>query len=148
MNELVYKLLQEIGIDIDGNNILVDQDTQMVIYFNGKKVKYRLDGSPIPIGKNDIYFDPINNVKLMNTLFLYYINKLQTLDGIYYNIFYPVALQDGSGKGYIEIKGPNTIIRSGLYFNDCLKYIDLLFRLSGEQFVDLSMYDSINHQRR
>lgn len=141
LNNLTYQIMCEIGLEIDNEMRVVDQDFGNVIMFKGKSLKASNDPLREPfIGRNDIFFDPVNNFKLMSGLFQYYIQKLSNLEGRYFNIFYPVQLP--SGKTYIEIKENMNPIRSGSYFNPCIAYIDLIFRLNGEEY-DLSVYDSM-----
>lgn len=137
--ELTEKLMQEIGLEIDSNHCIVDQDNGSRLQFNGKNLKYIEDG--IRTGRNDLEFNPVENSKLMNHLFSYYTNKIHQEDGRYINIYYPVECAEN--KGFIELKdGDNNIMRSGEYYNDSLKYADLIFQLNGEEDVDLSEYDS------
>ena len=140
INNLLYQLMTEIGLEIDSEMRIVDQDDGNVIMFKGKSLKVSLDNYRQPfIGRNDILFDPITNFKVMNNLFSYFIHKTSVTEGRYFNIFYPVNLPNG--RTYIEIKENNQVIRSGAYMNPCIAYIDLIFRINGEAY-DLSMYDT------
>lgn len=144
INNLNYQLMCEIGLEVDQEMRVVDQDLGNVIMFKGKTLKANIGGLRQPfIGRNDILFDPVNNYKIMTTIFAYYVQKLTNMEGRYFNIFYPVQLQ--SGKTYAEIKEDMKVIRSGAYFNPCIAFIDLVFRLNNEEY-DLSMYDSIPNQ--
>lgn len=144
INNLTYQLMCEIGLEVDQEMRLVDQDLGNVIMFKGKTLKVNLGGQRQPfIGRNDILFDPVNNYKIMSTIFAYYVQKLTNLEGRYFNIFYAVPLP--SGKTYAEIKENMKVIRSGTYFNPCIAFIDLVFRLNNEEY-DLSAYDSIANQ--
>lgn len=139
INNLIYQLMTEIGLEIDSEMRVVDQDDGNVIMFKGKSLKVSLNEYKQPfIGRNDILFDPITNFKVMSNLFSYFIHKTSITEGRYFNIFYPVNLADG--RTYIEIKEDNQVIRSGSYNNPCIAYIDLVFRINGEAY-DLSMYD-------
>lgn len=144
INNLNYQLMCEIGLEVDSEGRLVDQDLGNMILFKGKTLKVNMPGFRQPfIGRNDILFDPVNNYKIMNTIFSYYVQKLADLEGRYFNIFYPVQLQ--SGKTYAEIKENMKVIRSGAYYNPCIAFIDLVFRLNDEEY-DLSAYDSQPNQ--
>jgi hypothetical protein len=138
--DLNRKILQEIGLDINDQQHVVDQDTFNLIQFNGKNIKYSINNPTVLIGKDDIKFDPINNVKLMSHLFTYHIDKIHEIDGIYYPVFYPI--EGENGKGAIEAKSDNgTVVRSNFYNNDSLKYADLIMRINGEKDIDLSELD-------
>lgn len=139
MNTLLYQLMTEIGLEVDSEMRVVDQDDGNVIMFKGKSLKVSLDQFRQPfIGRNDILFDPISNFKVMSNLFSYFIHKTSITEGRYFSIFYTVPLNNG--RTYIEIKEDNEIIRSNAYINPCIAYIDLIFRINGEAY-DLSAYD-------
>lgn len=139
INNLLYQLMTEIGLEIDSDFRVVDQDDGNVITFKGKCLKVSLDRYREPfIGRNDILFDPITNSKIMSHLFSYFIHKTSVTEGRYFSIFYPVNLPNGAT--YIEIKEGENTLRSNPYMNPCIAYIDLVFRINGEPY-DLSMYD-------
>lgn len=68
-------LMHEIGLDVDKNNNIVDQDNGQPIHFNGKELKYNLGERRSRMGRNDIGFDPINDTKVMSHLFSFYLDK-------------------------------------------------------------------------
>lgn len=140
MNDLNYKLMCDIGLDLDNNMNIIDQDFGNIIMIKGKALKASLNNIEPFIGGGDILFDPMNNYKLMANLFSYFIQKTQSTEDRYFNVFYPV--QGSDNKTAMEIKENMTVIRSGFYSNPCIAYIDLVFRINDEVY-DLSMYDSI-----
>lgn len=139
INNLIYQLMTEIGLEIDSEMRVVDQDDGNVIMFKGKSLKISLDEYKQPfIGRNDILFDPVSNFKVMSNLFSYFVHKTSIMEGRYFSIFYPIYLPNG--RTCIEIKENDETIRSNAYMNPCIAYIDLVFRINGEAY-DLSMYD-------
>ena len=140
-NDLTVKLMQEIGLDIDNNKHIVDQDTGSLLQFNGKNLKF-VENEEEFIPRGDAAFDPIGNPKLMNHLFSYYTSKIHDEDGRYVNIYYPVQDSKDVKKGAIELKEEkeNIKLRSENYYNDSLKYMDLILQLNGED-GNLSEYD-------
>lgn len=140
--ELLNRLMSEIGLDVDDNNHIVDQDTGMNLQFNGKNLLCDDPTKRIFKKRDEITFNPIESPKLMNSLFSYYINKIHEEDGRYINIYYPV--QDGD-KGYMELKEEttNTTMKSNSYKNDCLKYADLILQLNGNDDNDLRKFDFV-----
>ena len=38
--DLIFALINEIGLSINNNNVLYDQDTHNIIYFGGKEIKW------------------------------------------------------------------------------------------------------------
>lgn len=140
--DLEYQLLLEMGLGVDSNFNLIDQDFGTQIFFNAKNVKVIVNGVQPQLNKRtDILFDPINNVQLMRNLFQYYIKKLET-EGSVFTVYYPVQ---GStpGQAKVEIKDTQLIpYSSKYYFNECLRYIDLIMVLNEDENVDLSMFDA------
>lgn len=140
MNELLYKLMNEVGLSVDDQYNLVDQDYGTVVFLNGKVIKAARNGLEPFVSRQEVYFNPIENVKLMRMLFQYYIKKLNVFDNKYFPLFYPIS--NDKGMGGFEIKNDKEIYRSNYYNNECLRYIDLIFRMSGEN-VDLSSFDQV-----
>lgn len=132
--DLCDSLMREIGLDVDINMCIIDQDTGIQLEYNGKKMVYQGNRS-----KTSVPFDPLNNTKMMSHLFSYYTEKVQAEDGRYFSIFYQV--KDSDTKSHLEIKEDNgNIIKSESYTNDTLKYADLIFKINGEE-KDLSKED-------
>lgn len=143
MNEadLEYNLLLELGLSVDSSHYLMDQDYGTFVFFNGKHIKAKRNNIEPFVNKHEVYFDPIRNVKLMRNLFQYYINKIYNLDNRYFSVFFPIYNKNGPGA--LEIKNATECYRSGNYNNESLRYIDLIFKISGEEHVDLSNFDIV-----
>ncbi len=133
--DLNYELMNEIGLEIDCDKNLTDQDTLNPIQLNGKNLKYSLSDNNIIITKNDILFDPFNDPKMMLHIFGYFLNKISRIDNVRFTTFYPVMADDN--KGYIELKGSSGTFKSKCYHNDSLKYFDLIKQINGHDNVDL-----------
>lgn len=140
MNDLEYQLILAMGLSVDTNNNLIDQDYGTIVYLNGKNIKAKRGPVEPFIRKTDIYFDPVNNVKLMRSLFQYYINKITELDNRYFSVYFPVF---GSENGLvaIEIKNERESYRSDYFFNESLRYIDLILKISGYDYINVKDYD-------
>lgn len=140
MKNLVYKIMNEIGLDIDDQNRIYDQDTGNIINFNQKALVYNFHYDINP-GFNEILFDPINNRNIMVNLFSYYLKKLEVIENRYFMAFYQV--ENHNHKKAVEIKANvNEIIGSNYYANECLGYIELIFKLNNE-LLDLSSFDFV-----
>lgn len=138
--DLTYKIMQEIGLEVDKYGRVIDQDTNGIVQYRGKIMKIQKDENTY-IGRKDIRFDPANDQKMMNHLFGYYVDKLQNSGEQYVSAYYPVS---NSGKSAVEVKGDNNIIKSKYYNNSSLGYVDAIMRLNGDDNVDLSQFDSKN----
>lgn len=140
MNELNIRIMKEIGLEINDHNYIIDQDNGTELMMNGKYLIS--ERGKTNVRDNSIIFDPKNNKKQMVNLFSYYTNKISEEDGVEISVFYPSINKDGSGSITL-VDDNNDEIKSKNYYNDCLKYADLIFQLSGDTNVDLSEYDSI-----
>ena len=133
--ELSDILMREIGLDVDSNQCIIDQDTGMPLEYNGKKIVYEGNRS-----KTSIPFDPLNNTKMMSHLFSYYTEKVAEEDGRYFNMYYQV--KDSDTKSHLEAldASSGTVLKSEPYTNDTLKYADLIFKINGVE-MDLTKKD-------
>lgn len=132
--DLSDTIMREIGLDVDINMCIVDQDTGIPLEYNGKKIVYQGNRS-----KTSIPFDPLNNTKMMSHLFSYYTEKVSEEDGRYFSVYYQV--KDSDTKSHMEVKEDNgNIIKSEPYANDTIKYTDLILKINGE-VRDLSKED-------
>lgn len=138
MDVLNEKIMKEIGLNVNSNNYIIDQDNGNEIKMNGKYLIS--ERGKTNIKDNSIIFDPRSNKKQMLNLFSYYTDKLNEEDGRSISVFYPSNNKDGSGIITL-IDDNNEKMDSNNYNNDCLKYADLIFQLSGDTNVDLSEYD-------
>lgn len=144
--ELTVKIMQDIGLEIDRNNNVIDQDTGVQLQFKGKNVKFNAC-SPVSISKGDVLLDPVENPTMMSQLFSHFTNKLDDEDGRYISIVYS-SNTDKNGKGYVECKEGSNTLRSDEYYRDSLKYASLIMKLNGDEAVPLNELDSKPEQKR
>ncbi|MGL5751123.1 MAG: hypothetical protein ACRCXT_11385 [Paraclostridium sp.] len=137
VTDIQSALLKEIGLAVDADHNIIDLDYGNQLFMHGKNIKVIVNGVIPVITQHDILFDPINNPKLMNLIFNYHIQKLQSMEGMYFSVFYPVY---DEMKARLEIKGDEYTYSSKYYYNECLRYIDLIFQIRGDD-IDLSVID-------
>lgn len=141
INELTEKIMSNIGLDIDKDFKVKDQDFNNFIIINNKYLKCSYGVEEPFIGKNDIYFDPLNNTRLMIFLFTYFLEKYSMLNNTYFMSF--IVLSGKNKTTALDIRGDINIV-SDYYHSDTLKYIDIIFRISGYDNLEfLKQYDSI-----
>ena len=135
MGEVFYDLFSEIGLAINSEQHLYDQDTMSPILFKEKYIKATIDNNPIYAGRNEIVFDPAANYSLMSHLFGYYLDKAQnTDDGDILKGYIAHYVDDNpeKDKQMVAVKTVGRgIIGSEFYYNIYLAYIDCIFRISG-----------------
>ncbi len=140
------QIMEETGLEENSSNFIVDQDTGVQYQMRGKNIispGNRRNFSD----KRSIEFDPINNPRMMNYIFSEFIDKLQTEDAIP-----PVSnfctITAGTDLHVAKILlEDGSVIQSSPYKNETTCYADLVFRLNGEEDINLSDYD-IDRRRR
>lgn len=147
--DLTYNLLSEIGISVLPDGRMVDQDMGCIINFGGSILKANIDPRYIKYaGQGESIFEPLTNIRQVTTLLGYHLDKKQKLEGMEFISYYPEEIEEeitGIKFTNLSLKygiGFNDVISSRFYFNKCLKYIDLIFAIEGDQ-ADLHNFDII-----
>jgi hypothetical protein len=142
--EMFYHLFTEIGLGINNNSYLYDQDTFTEIKFKEKYIKATTQPITIYAGRNDIIFDPANNYQLMVSLLGYYIDKRAVSEDEETIEFVAQYIEETPGreKQRVTVKTNNKgDISSNFYYNIYLGYIEIIFLLGGNFVPDLSNFD-------
>lgn len=144
LNDLILNYFYEMGMSIDKNGYLYDQDIGNNITFKGNMIKVSVNGIPVYAGMNEIVFDPIHNYGLISTLFGTFLDKCQkSEEGDILGGYIAHGIEDdkGSKKQRVCVKTLNRgEIASEYYNNVFLAYIDCTFRISGYD-VNLTNFD-------
>lgn len=148
LKEMYYNLFLEIGLSINNDNYIYDQDNGIILKYKDKYMKLSFNNE-VYAGKNDIVFDPSTNYNLMIMIFGYYMEK---------------ELANGNDIGYIAqfteeefkrtkenkkeryrqravVRTKNGDICSNYYYNLYLALIEIIFIISGNDGYDLSNFD-------
>lgn len=143
LNKFVF---DAIGLELDRQGNVVDQDTGIQLQLNGKFIKYYFGNNPQIIDSNDKIFDASKDSYLMNFLVSYYIEKIK-LEGssLYIHSYHPI-LDKRTNTSCLELKGfvGQNIFQAStkFYKNDSIKFIEALYILSGET-INLTEYDNL-----
>jgi len=139
IHELTEKIMANIGLDIDNDFKIVDQDYGNTIMMDKKYLKCSYNIQEPIIGKDDILFNPIMNIKVMEFIFAYFLEKYQLLNQTY--IMSYCQMNNTSKETALYVRGTHNTV-SYFYKSDTLKYIDIIFRLSGYKNIEfLKKYD-------
>lgn len=131
-------IMQEIGLEIGVGNRVIDQDTGVAIQFKGRNVV----APGFTNGRNTIEFDPVNNSKMMDKFFGYFLDRQAEEGNVAVSTFYNI--DDTKDKGAIECRMTDeSTIKSGSYSRESLKYADIIIKLNGGRSSDLSKYDVV-----
>jgi len=134
-------ILQEIGLEVDKDGIVSDQDTGTKLEYNKKKLTLSNNKEVKHLNTEFVEFNPIDNPQLMNSLFDYYLNKINREDDRYIGMYHS-STNDKTKKGHIELKEGDSSIKSGDFYNDSLKYGDLILKLNESPVnIDLEALD-------
>ena len=149
MRQLTELLIKEIGLEVNENGYIIDQDYDNELIINGKKLRYCFNNVLKINPVKEIEFNPLQNSKLMYKLFLYYLEKLNMYDDRYFPTFYSIP---GKGNNYGKFsmcakENNGYIFESKYYYNECLRYLDLILTIGGYTDIDFSQYDIVNEMR-
>lgn len=150
LQELNDMVMRKIGLDLDRQYNIIDQDTGIQLQLNGKLIKYYFGSeinNPDSNVDGDKILDSMRDSYLMNFLVAYYIGKLKYEDpDLYIYSFHPIN-DRFSERTALEFKG-SINLKTRFYYNDCLKFIEGLYRLDNDD-IDLSEYDTmISHYNK
>jgi hypothetical protein len=147
LKEMYYNLFIEIGLSINNDNYIYDQDTGIVLKYKDKYMKLSFNNE-VYAGRNDIVFDPSTNYNLMVMLFGYYMEK-EAANGN--DIGYIAQFTEEEFKRTKDQKEryrQRAVVRtrtgdicSNYYYNLYLALIDVIFIISGSLNYDLSNFD-------
>jgi hypothetical protein len=146
--EMYYNLFIELGLSVNSEQFIYDQDTLIVLKYKDKRIKMSFNGN-VYGSNNDVVFDPSTNYDLMVKLFGYYIEK-ETANGndIGYIAHFteeefnrPFLPKDERYRQRVVVKTKNGDFKTDPYYNIHLAYIEAICILSGNPDYDLSNFD-------
>lgn|SRR5574344_494203 len=152
----VYELTYELLVSTMGYNILeadgaiYDPDKNTSITFMGMLIKATINPEDIKYaGQGEIALDLLNNSKLVNSIFGYYLQS-KIDQGMPFVSYYTdekiIEMKKIGDIKYssLSIKYDSVHVTSSeFYHNKCLKYIDLIFKME-EENVNLKNFDSLD----
>ena len=145
--EITSDLLLAIGFSVEQDGYLINGDTCTRFEFNGRYLRSTLYGNPM-IHHGDIEFD-IFNVRLMQNVLNFVLNRSTAEDGIYYRLYHEDRRSSiDPSNNYVEsnltIGSSIEDISTNYYSNESYKYIEAMFKVTNnDQFIDfLKEYDN------
>lgn len=147
IKNIINQLFNEIGIAVDVEYRIIDQDFFKPLQINGKILKFGFTNEVDINPAYEIVFDPINDTKHTQMIFNYYLNKLKILGEISGYRYIPI-LDQVTNKIYInldiynnEISPKANIISqmqniknytSHKYKLETLGYLDLIININND----------------
>lgn len=136
-------LMKDMGLAEGDNHRIIDVEDGEICCLGTREI--------VSIGyhgeKNIVEFDPINNPRMMNTLFMEFIDKLteeETIEGCTSFGTYQVP---GTDKNIARITmDSGEVIESRPYKTEGLCFAELVKKLNGEDDDDFTKYDSLNRK--
>lgn len=145
--DLCYNLFMAIGLSINKDQYLYDQDTGIVITYNNKYIKASINDQPVYAGRNDMAFDPYKSYHMVITLTGYYIDKIDHSEEPIG--FIAQGTEDTPDKEYhrvfVDTQAYGRVI-SDWYKDGFLGYFELIFKLDGQE-VDLKNFDDLLREK-
>ena len=140
--ELNQDILRVSGLVIDPSCNVIDEETFETVVLNGKRMRYSPDGRSHALYRTDAIFNPIENRKQANDLFKLFLTKEEEDNGFYCKSYYDKRDETDEQKSAVEMRTDDGVLRSDTYYNECLRYIDLMMQISNyESKVDLHKMD-------
>lgn len=141
--ELNNDILRVSGFMIDSNTCnVLDEETFESVVLNGKNMRYSPDGKSHALYHSDAIFNPIENRKQAGDLFKLFLSKEEEENGFYCKTFYDKRDKEDEQKASIEMRTDEGIFQSDYYYNESLRYIDLMMKISNyDSNIDLHKLD-------
>ena len=154
LEDLVYALLNEIGLGITPEGFLYDPDTNQVLQFGGKQIRTSINKAS-PAISTDLYaaFDPIFDNRFMGMMLGYYLHKEECNGNISPLSIFETIQETKPYETDDHIHSKKTfatvVCEGGYRYTSCsyyqkgLKYSDIILRIGGNPYCDLTKFDSI-----
>lgn len=137
--DLIFDLLRQVGLCSDKHSFLVDEDySTNVMMLGPKMVKYSYNNYVKIDRSKEVFYNPIENVKLMLNTFSFYMGKLSE-DDKYFNVYYVDKVDETYS---VVLEGDTGKYRTRFYNNLSLAYIEMIYLLNGHD-QDLTSLDVI-----
>ena len=144
--EMYYNMFLEMGLFVNPQGYLQDQDTGIVIRYKDQFIKVSLNPNvPVYTGKTDIEFDPKKNFNLMVTLMGYYIDKRDHGDEPIGYISQGIYDIKEEMLHSVFVKSQSGLYESDLYHNSYLGFVDCIFKMGGI-LTDLHQFDIVEEE--
>lgn len=140
VDDLKISIIQELGLDVDSRGNLIDQDTHKILLCNNKTIKFSLSTQNVLIGSMDVPFNILEDLKLSEMLFGYYLAKEEEFSNLcvttYYTEYEPAIINNGE-KGQSRTRVvvkllDGTELYSDYFYPANFKYIDFIIKRSGK----------------
>lgn len=146
MLEFGELMMDELGLYADPSGVVCDQENDAPISINGKTLIYPANPEVTINKRSDMLFDPLNNPSLGKHLFGFYA-ECRSEEKI--ESFYAMPGIGIKDKGIIRAEANDTVVaESGNYYNDSVKYCDLIMRMNGDDHPNLDRFDSMIEKKR
>ena len=141
--EIAFNLsiMKEMGLEEGDRRRVIDQDTGEMCCFGNKEII--TPGSQS--GKNSVELDLLNNSRMMNKLFMEFLDKIEEEEEIE-SPAVSFGSYENKGTGRIKARvifDNGDFMESKPYLNENLCYVELIHRINGEDQdnIDLSEFD-------
>lgn len=142
--ELYYNLFNAIGLSINYDGKLYDQDTCTELLYNNHFIKAATTPTAIYAGKNDVIFDPYKNYNIMVVLFGYWLDKELAMNNMnigYLSQYIEDNKDDDDQKQRFVLKTNQGEYVSKWYYNLWLGYAEIILAITDNAALDLSNLD-------
>lgn len=139
-SEVGKAILDEIGIGINPDNTLYDQETYQPVTYQGKNIKYSLTNPDrIYLGEGDVLFDPMHNLRMITTMLSTYLRKEED-NGREVLSMYDDTIRENRTTSHTIKFSEGDPVTSKYYKNRCLAICDNILEMANVN-CDLTQFD-------
>lgn len=138
-------LMEQMGLAENENHRIIDVEDGEICCLGTREIVspgYHME-------RGVVEFDPINNPRMMNTLFMQYVDKLAEEESIESGcISFGTYQVPGTDKNIARmVMDSGEVVESRPYKTEGFCYAELIKRLSGDEDNDFTKYDSLNRKQ-
>ena len=146
--ELYYNLFNTIGLSVNADQYLYDQDNLQILKYNDKAIKAATAPMNVYAGKNDVIFEPAVNYDMMVKLFGYWLDKEIAIGenpniGVYQSQYIEDHPENKLLQRFTVCFANGTKYTSQFYNKLYLAYMELIFLIGDNQVVNLHNFDEV-----
>ena len=143
--DLHYNLFLEVGLAINEQQYLYDQDTGLPIRYKDKFLKATVTpGEIVYAGRDDMVFNPSENFNLGSTLFGFFLDKFkEEHPEIEYLAHYIEDETKERIRQRVVTQFKDRVIYSQFYNCLYLAFLESIFDINGNFLADLSNFDVV-----
>lgn len=153
--ELYYHMIVEMGLGIDNQQHLYNQNTGDRLTWRDRFIKCDVNDQPVYAGKNEVIFSLDENFSLFMNMYSYFLDSLtQDEDSDIVVVAHYSDYNEDTNLTRVSVKYNNKdgtemgkVIQTSLYYDPWLCYVESIFLLNGNDGFDLHNFDHVRERK-